>query len=312
MHSRRTAAAAIFGAALLASVAFTGTAFGQHDRIRKNDILEINVYNHPELCKAVIVQSDGSVEYPLVSGIPVDGLTIPEFREILNTQLTKYIGEPPILSIRFSSSISILVTVLGQVTVPGEYLIPQSATIQGAVSRAGGPTPRAQLDRVKLIHKRDAERTPETVNLLRFFIEGDPSLLPPIEEGDVIVVPGVPGSHDVKVLGEVRAPGSYTVHLGASLLDVLFMAGGPTPEAALSRVRWTSPLDSTSRSVDIDLNRILKSNSHQVIPEVRPGDILYVPRRHAGIWRTAFNLVRDLSTIASPVAMIVFYTKYKN
>lgn len=286
--------------------------YGQYERIKKNDILEISVYNHPDLSKAVIVQSDGSVDYPLVSGIPVDGLTLSEFREILSTQLTKYIGEPPILSIRFSSSISIRVTVLGQVTTPGEYLIQQSSTIQGAVSRAGGPTPRAQLDRVKLIRNNDAAKSVKTVNLLRFFIEGDPSLLPVIDEGDVIVVPGVPGSHDVKILGEVRVPGSYTVHLGASILDVLFMAGGPTKEAALSRVRWTSPLDSVSRSVEIDLNSILKSNAHKPIPEVRPGDILYIPTKRSGFWRTSFGLVRDLASIASPIAMIIYYNRLNN
>lgn len=289
-----------------------GSVYGQSERIRKNDILEISVYNHPDLSKAVIVQSDGSVNYPLISGIPVDGLSLSEFREILSTQLTKYIGEPPILSVRFSSSISIRVTVLGQVTTPGEYVIQQSSTIQGAVSRAGGPTPRAQLDRVKLIRGGDSDKSIRTVNLLRFFIEGDPSLLPVIDEGDVIVVPGVPGSHDVKILGEVRVPGSYTVHLGASVLDVLFMAGGPTKEAALGRVRWTSPLDSTNRSVDIDLNRILKSNSHQPIPEVKPGDILYIPTKRSGFWRTSFGLVRDLASIASPIAMIIYYNKIKD
>jgi polysaccharide export outer membrane protein len=307
---RRSTSTCIRGLVILLITAFTGPALAQHDRIQKNDILEINVYNHPDLCKAVIVQSDGSVDYPLVSGIPVDGLTIPEFREILTTQLTKYIGEQPIVSIRFSSSISMRVTVLGQVAVPGEYLIPQSATIQGAVSKAGGPTPRAQLDNVKLIRKSDPEKATQNVNLLRFFIEGDPSLLPPIEEGDVIVVPGVPGSNDVKVMGEVRVPGSYTVYLGASVLDVLFMAGGPTKDAALNRVRWTSPLDSVNRSVDIDLDKILKSKSHQAIPEVKPGDILYIPRQKSGFWRFTYNLVKDLSAIASPIAMIIYYNKF--
>jgi polysaccharide biosynthesis/export protein len=307
-HRRKTAAR--YRIVFLLIAAMSGPVFGQHDRIQKGDILEINVYNHPDLSKAVIVKNDGAVEYPLISGIPVDGLTIPEFREILTAQLTKYIGEQPILSIRFSSSISILVTVLGQVAVPGEYLIPQSATIQGAISRAGGPTPRAQLDQVKLIRQNDPEKTAKTVNLLRFFIEGDPSLLPTIEEGDVIVVPGVPGSNDVKILGEVRVPGSYTVHLGASVLDVLFLAGGPTKDAALNRVRWVSPLDSVNRAVDLNLNKMLKSKSYQAIPEVRPGDILYVPRQRAGFWRFTYSLIKDVAAIASPIAMVVYYSKY--
>jgi protein involved in polysaccharide export with SLBB domain len=160
---------------------------------------------------------------------------------------------------------------------------------------------------VKLIRKSDPEKTAKTVNLLRFFIEGDPSLLPPIEDGDVIVVPGVPGSNDVKILGEVRVPGSYTVHLGASVLDVLFLAGGPTKDAALNRVRWVSPLDSVNRSVDLDLNKMLKSKYYQAIPEVKPGDILYIPPKKSGFLRSAFNAVRDVATIASPIAMLIYY-----
>jgi protein involved in polysaccharide export with SLBB domain len=179
-------------------------------------------------------------------------------------------------------------------------------------SRALFPRPgdrrQGQLDRVRLIRKSDPEKTIRNVNLLRFFIEGDPSLLPPIEEGDVIVVPGVPGSNDVKVMGEVRFPASYTVHLGASVLDVLFLAGGPTKDAALNRVRWTSPLDSTNRSVDIDLDKILKSKSHQPIPEVKPGDILYIPSKRSGLWRSVFTVVKDIATIASPIAMIYYYS----
>jgi polysaccharide export outer membrane protein len=285
----------------------TGELFGQSQRIEKGDILEIHVYGYEEFSRTVMVEPDGTIDFPLVSNIPVQGLSLDELREILRSQAAKLLGERPIITVRFSLTMNVGVTVLGQVAIPGEYLVAKRATVQGAITRAGGATPRAQLEAVKLIRKKNGETETMSIDMNAFFIQGDPSLLPSLEDGDVIVVPGLPGSYDVKVLGEVQDPGTYQIFSGANLFDALYLAGGPTEDAALNRTRLVTPFRNGSREVQIDINKFLQSEQVKNIPEVKPGDIVYIPTRRK-FFRNFISVLRDIATIAWPIVMILYYS----
>jgi protein involved in polysaccharide export with SLBB domain len=291
---------------LLSILAFQSLP-SQNIRISKGDILEIRVYSHDELSKNVQVEADGTVEYPLITNIPIDGLSLDEFRQMLSLQITKSLNENPIVTVRFSQSIMVSVTVLGQVMAPGEYQVLKISTVQGAIARAGGATPRAQLDSIRVLRKVNGVKTVIPVNLFRFYVQGDPDLLPNLEDGDMVIVPGMPGTNDVKVVGEVRSPGSYPVYQGANVLDVLLMAGGPSKDAALNRVRLISPRLRESRGIRVNLEILLKGEHAEPAPGVRPGDIIFVPNRQT-IWRSGLSLLRDVVAIASPIALILYYS----
>ncbi|MFO7890475.1 MAG: SLBB domain-containing protein [bacterium] len=275
-------------------------------KIKQGDIIEVRVYGHEELSKTIMVQSDGTVNYPLVSDIPIDGLQLDEFREVLVAQATKYLGERPIVTVRFSQIISVHVTVLGQVSVPGEYLVAKTATVQGAITQAGGFTPRAQLNQVKVIRKQDEEDQTIYVDMYQFYTQGDPDLLPELKEGDIIVVPGVPGSHDVKVMGEVKNPGTYTSFQGANFLDLLYMAGGPTEEAHLKKIRLISPLKKTAKEIEINLDHMLQTSELAEIPSVQPGDIIYVPQKST-FWKTFVSVIQNVSAVLTPILLMMWY-----
>ena len=281
--------------------------FSQSARVKKGDMLEIRVYGYEELSKTVMVEPDGTIDYPLVANIPVEGFSLDELREILKAQASKYMREVPIISIRFSLTMNVGVTILGQVIVPGEYLVPKRATVQGVITRAGGTTPRAQLDNIKLIRKNGGKDGTLVVDLHKFYTEGDPSILPDLEDGDVVVVPGVPGSEDVKVVGEVKDPGSFTIYMGTNLLDAIYMAGGPTEDAALGRIRLVTPFRQDSREREFNVEKLLKANKINDIPYVKPGDIIFVPKK-SKFWRNLLNFLRDAATIAWPIVMILYYT----
>jgi protein involved in polysaccharide export with SLBB domain len=199
------------------------------------------------------------------------------------------------------------VTVLGQVIVPGEYLVAKRSTVQGAITLAGGLTPRAKLDEIKLIRKKNDTTLTLPVNLYRFFIDGDPNLLPNLEDGDVVVVPGMPGSSDIKVIGEVRTPGTYQVFEGSNLLDALYLAGGPTDKAALGGIRLISPYKKQNREFKFNIDRLLQAKQTAGIPNIEAGDIVYVPRKKE-FWRGLISVLRDMATIAWPIVMILYYS----
>ncbi|MBN1894417.1 SLBB domain-containing protein, partial [bacterium] len=186
----------------------------------------------------------------------------------------------------------------------GQYMVSKQATLQGAISRAGGFTPRAEIDKIQILRKQESTVRRDTVNLAEFFLGGDLAYLPELENGDVILVPGMPGSYDVKVLGAVRLPGGYPVQLKTNLLDVLFLAGGPLENANLHHIRLYSAARSMAAEYSVDADDLFKGKNAKTIPDVLPGDVVYVPEKG----RSFFSIFRDVATVFMTVAMILYYT----
>jgi protein involved in polysaccharide export with SLBB domain len=279
--------------------------YGQNARISRGDILEIVVYNRAELSKTVTVRDDGTVDYPFVTGIPIDALTIDEFRELLISQVMKYTGEAPIITVQYSRRLTIPVVVLGQVKSPGEIVVPQHATLQGALTLAGGPTSQAELNKVKIIRGEKDPKDTLLVDLYAFSLRGDPGLLPPLKENDIIFVPGIPGISDVKVIGAVKSPGNLTVPPGTSLLDVLFLAGGPAPECDMNKIRLYDTRE--KREMRVPLEDLIKANRFDEIPTVDPGDVIVAESRPR-FWKNFLEGLRLVATVLVPILTILFYT----
>lgn len=93
--------------------------------------------------------------------------------------------------------VNIMVNIWGYVKFPGKYYVPENSKILDLISYAGGPTPDAHLDDVRLYRQTDKGST----DFIRFDIEDlmfknetltNISALPQLKAGDIIVVPGEP------------------------------------------------------------------------------------------------------------------------
>lgn len=270
---------------------------GQDRVIKAGDAIEIVVYEHPELSQIISVSSMGTVDFPALEGLPVDGITLQRFREIVVAQLSRYLVPSPLVSVRFSETYPTKVTILGQVINPGIHLVLNTSTIQGAIMAAGGFAAGAQLAQIKLIRSEDNQKITQNVNMETFYLTGDPSALPALKDGDTIIVPGNPIATTVKVLGSVERPGSFDISFQTNLLDILYMAGGPTEDANLSRIKIASLSDETAREVNINISEILKSKNYKSIPIVVQGDVIYVPEKKV-TWNKFVNFIRDISALA--------------
>ncbi len=309
----------------LIGVFLSSEVLGQDRKIKAGDILEIVVYGEKELTKSVLVEPNGTVDYPFIDGLPVDGMNLEKFETILTGQLARHVTKSPVVSIRFTESYPIRVTILGQVAKPGVYLVPTSATMQGAIGAAGGPISGAQLAQVKLIRSRvrdDNDRFESTngraangdttigqtlegltVNMESFYLHGDPSYLPQIKEGDTIVVPGFPTANAVKVLGSVRQPGSYEVPFRTGILDVIFMAGGPTEEANMNNIKLVSVRVNEVKKVKINIKKLSNSKNLEDLPYIEPGDVVYIPKA-ALTWKKFLSFMRDITVFATLYVVI--------
>lgn len=134
-------------------------------------------------------------------------------------------------SVRFYER-KVTVSVTGAVTRPGTYSVPTGSGIVQAIGFAGGSAPEAALTRASV---RRANGNIVSVNLYKALLQGDAESNIVLVEGDVIVVPEQ--KERISVLGAVTKPGFFPMEDGRNLkiADAIALAGGPLPNAALTR-----------------------------------------------------------------------------
>jgi len=100
----------------------------------------------------------------------------------------------------------------------------------------------------------------------------------------------------VSVLGEIRAPALYPVDPGISLIQLVTIAGGPTPSANLRRTRVVRE----GRVFEVDLQSALGgSASGRVV--LYSNDVVVIPKR-TGFTRENFSFILGLATTALSIA----------
>ena len=107
----------------------------------------------------------------------------------------------------------------------------------------------------------------------------------------------------VSVLGEVRAPALYPVDPGVSLIQLLTIAGGPTPNANLKRTRVVRE----GRVFEVDLESALTgSASGRVV--LYSNDVVVVPKK-TGFTRESVSFILGLTTTALSIATLLLTLK---
>ncbi|MDX1655530.1 MAG: polysaccharide export protein [Candidatus Competibacteraceae bacterium] len=207
-------------------------------RIGPRDVLSITVWDHPELtipagefrsaeAAGHLVDEDGTLFYPYVGSIDVEGMTVEQLRRLLTRRLSTYI-ENPQLDVRVAAYRSKRTYITGEVAAPGiQPITDVPLTVTEAVNRAGGLTDQADLRNASLT--REGQVYP--LDLLALFEQGDMSQDFLLREGDILTVPDVNRSQNkIFVLGEVLEPSSRLINRGRmSLTEALGDAGGVDP-----------------------------------------------------------------------------------
>jgi polysaccharide export outer membrane protein len=111
----------------------------------------------------------------------------------------------------------------------------------------------------------------------------------------------------VSVFGEVLRQGAITYQRGLRVTDYIALAGGPTPNANLGKVRvvrFQMGGVPTKSVHTIDVDRILREGDIAFNYELKSGDWIYVSRRFTINWGTI------LSTLALAVSILNLYFTY--
>jgi polysaccharide export outer membrane protein len=120
------------------------------DRIGIDDTFDVRVYGESELSGTFRVATDGTIDYPLVGRLQVSGLRTGEIQQLLVTKLKgPYLKEPQVI-VTVKDRNSQKISVLGQVSKPGQVSYYPNMTIVDAIASAGGFTGIAAKNSVNL------------------------------------------------------------------------------------------------------------------------------------------------------------------
>lgn len=118
------------------------------------DVFGVRVFGEAELSQDYRVAPDGTIDFPYVGRVHVQGMTPTETADALRQQLhDRQILVNPQVSVIIREFNSRRINILGQVAHPGTFPFEQNMTIVQAVSLAGGFTALANQRSVRLTRR---------------------------------------------------------------------------------------------------------------------------------------------------------------
>lgn len=242
-------------------------------RISEGDKLSVLVWGRPELSGRRLVGPDGRISLPLGASVPVALRTREEAAAALEASLGKFYVKPSV-SVEVEDYVGNRIVLLGRVENPGIIRFDGPPTLIEALSRAGAlPVldKKATLTRCAVVRGRDRILW---VDLKALLSAGKLNYNIRLRQGDLIYIPD---SDDtlVYVLGEVQRPGAYRLTPDMTLLDVLAEAGGPTKDAAPSKMQLVRPR--SHLQLDIPFSTLLDPQGDRNVG-LEEGDIIWIPK----------------------------------
>ncbi len=123
--------------------------------IGPGDVLQISVWKEEGMDQQILVRPDGEITFPLIGEVQAGGLTTRMLSDALVAKLKKYIPNPSV-TVSVLQAISNKVYVIGKVNRPGEFSATAYMDVLQALTMAGGLTPYADSDEIKIIRRTES------------------------------------------------------------------------------------------------------------------------------------------------------------
>jgi len=245
-------------------------------RIGPKDLLEITVFELPELNQTVRVSEDGSITLSLLGKVEVAGFTAQELEariaQLLDQQFTK--GAHVTVFIKEYQKVS----VIGAVGRPGMYELVGPTTLLQAIAQAGGLTAQAMNEIYVYRTGPDGKQERIVIVLEDLMTDGNPELNIELKPKDVLTIP-IDQTLNVFVYGEVRTPGviPYLSSKKITLLQAIAQAGGTTEWAKKSKVvvKRRDKRTDKEMKIRVNLKKMISGKIADIV--LMEGDVVIVP-----------------------------------
>lgn len=258
-----------------------------------SDKFNFSIYGEPDLfLKTVIVRTDGFITLPLIGDVEVQGLTMDEATNVIETRYKKYIRNPKAILIPYEFS-SGKFTIIGKVALPGLYPIEKNLRVLDAIALAGGfsvghfRNSTVELADLEHSYVVRAERV-LPVDFVKLVKKGRTEHNIPIVPGDYIYVPSS-RNQEVYVIGAVRTPDAYGYRDSLTLSQVITYAQGTVVGARESEVRVIRGGLSSPMVYCVNFKKIKSGTLLDF--RLAPGDIVFVPKTRLARWNDVIEQI---------------------
>lgn len=150
---------ALIGLALAAPLNGTPETGGVEPgyQLGPEDVLKISVWKDEHLTQEVVVRPDGMISFPLVGDVQGAGRTVEDLRSDLAKRLSRFVPNAQV-SVAVTKVLSYRIYVLGRVNKPGEFMVGHQTDVLQALSMAGGLTPFAAENDIKIVRRENGEQ----------------------------------------------------------------------------------------------------------------------------------------------------------
>lgn len=233
--------------------------------IGPEDVLNITVWDNPDLSGDVYVGLDGYLDYQFIGRVKASGLTAGELAASVTELLANGYVNHPNVAVQVRKYGSRKVFIIGEVNRPGTYYLTKRTTLVEAIAMAMGPTGEAGHE--VLIVRSDGGHDGENIMVdLRRALEGDVKQNIYVHPSDSIFVPK---AKTFTIMGEVKKPGQYPMEKDMTIRKALSIAGGNTERAAINRTAVVRIVNGEELEQAVELNE-----------PVLPGDTIIVPQSY--------------------------------
>lgn len=258
--------------------------------IGPEDVLDIDVFNVPELHKIVRVSNDGTIPLALLGHVAAAGFTTDQLRADLEKKYGGTYLQDPQVSVYITEFHAQPVSVIGAVERPGLYQLTGPRSLIEVLSMAGGLAKRSSAPAGKTLFVTrkggfgdlaPAEGmelvAPEKleINITRLLYSHEDALNIEIQPRDTI---SITKADVVYVVGEVRKPGGFVLEdrEKVTVMQALALAEGfsGTPTKSSARIIRRAP-DGSRTEIPVDLKKVLNGKAKDV--EMVANDILFIP-----------------------------------
>lgn len=249
------------------------------------DKLEIETLGETNSLTTTTIGPDGKIYYSILPGLDVWGMTLTQAKQTLERELSKFVREPPQISLILRGVESQRIWILGYVAVPGVYPLAGPTTLLEAIAMAGGTMSLSAFRQQEVSGASD-----EVADLRRSFVLRHGKLLPVdferllqrgdlsqniyLEPDDFVYFPAATAK-EVYVLGAVAQARAVPYREGLTVASAVASAYGTVTGAYMSHVAVVRGSLSRPEIAIVDYRRVIRGEAMDVA--LQPRDIVYVP-----------------------------------
>ncbi|HEY0803286.1 MAG TPA: polysaccharide biosynthesis/export family protein [Steroidobacteraceae bacterium] len=131
-------------------------------KLQPGDLLQVVVWKETDLQSEVLIRPDGGISFALAGDMQAAGRTTDELRAELESRVRKLVpGAVVTVSVKAANGNRVFV--IGKVNRPGDFALNRPIDVMQAISLAGGVTPFASADRIRVLHREGTKQ-----NSIRF------------------------------------------------------------------------------------------------------------------------------------------------